>query len=61
MSAPGTTARYSCLPGQSADPRSPHYRDYYPLWLEGKAQPLHFSKAAVDANTQTRFTLTPSR
>jgi penicillin amidase len=49
------------LPGQSADPRSPHYRDYYPLWLEAKAQPLPFSKAAVDAQTRTRFTLMPSR
>lgn len=49
------------LPGQSADPRSAHYRDYYPLWLDGKTQPLHFSKAAVDANAQERITLTPSR
>jgi penicillin amidase len=48
------------LPGQSADPRSPHYRDYYPLWLAGRAQPLPFSKGAVDAAARERIVVSPS-
>jgi penicillin amidase len=39
---------YLNLPGQSADPRSPHYRDHYDPWVEGRMQPLPFSRAAVD-------------
>jgi penicillin amidase len=40
------------LPGQSADPRSSHYRDYYAPWIAGDMQPLPFSKAAVDAQVR---------
>jgi penicillin amidase len=47
------------LPGQSTDPRSPHYRDYYEDWLAGRPQPLWFSKAAVDAHATDRTLLTP--
>ena len=36
-------SRFLLLPGQSADPRSPRYRDFYPLWLAGAMQPLWFS------------------
>jgi len=52
-------SRVLLLPGQSADPRSPHYRDWFPDWLAGTAQPLWFSKTAVDAHTENRFTLMP--
>ncbi len=53
-------SRVLLLPGQSADPRSPHYRDWYDDWLAGNAQPLWFSKAAVDAHAESRTTLTPA-
>ncbi len=52
-------SRVLLLPGQSADPRSPHYRDWYQDWLAGNMQPLWFSKAAVDAHTVTRTLLEP--
>jgi len=48
------------LPGQSIDPRSPHYRDQYRPWAEGRMQPMPFSRAAVDASAVSRTTLRPS-
>lgn len=53
-------SRFLLLPGQSADPRSPRYRDFYPLWLAGTMQPLWYSKAAVDRHAAGRLTLTPA-
>jgi penicillin amidase len=53
-------SRFLLLPGQSADPRSPRYRDFYPLWLAGAMQPLWYSKAAVDRHAVSRLTLTPA-
>ncbi|UIJ47292.1 penicillin acylase family protein [Sphingomonas cannabina] len=53
-------SRVLLLPGQSADPRSPHYRDFYPDWLAGNMQPLWFSKTAVDANAVSRTVLAPA-
>lgn len=35
-------------PGQSGDPRSPHYRDLYARWLSGDYFPLPFSDAAIN-------------
>jgi penicillin amidase len=52
--------RVLLLPGQSADPRSPHYRDWYQDWLTANMQPLWFSKAAVDAHAVNQFVLTPA-
>jgi penicillin amidase len=51
--------RVLLLPGQSADPRSPHYRDFYQDWLTANVQPLWFSKAAVDAHAVSRTMLMP--
>jgi penicillin amidase len=48
------------LPGQSNDPRSPHYRDQYRPWIEGKMLPMLFSRPAVDANAAARTALRPS-
>lgn len=45
------------LPGQSNDPRSPHYRDQYSPWAEGRMQPMLFSRAAVDARVVRRTDL----
>jgi penicillin amidase len=47
------------LPGQSNDPRSPHYRDQYAPWIAGALQPMFFSRAAVDAHVAKRSTLRP--
>jgi penicillin amidase len=47
------------FPGQSNDPRSPHYRDQYLPWIRGQMQPMLFSKAAVDARAVSRTTLRP--
>jgi len=47
------------LPGQSNDPRSPHYSDQYAPWIRGEAQPMLFSRAAVDARAAARLTLHP--
>lgn len=53
-------SRFLLLPGQSADPRSPRYRDFYPYWLAGAMQPLWFSKAAVDRHAVGRLMLAPT-
>ncbi len=53
-------SRFLLLPGQSADPRSPRYRDFYPKWLAGAMQPLWFSKAAVDRHAVGRLVLAPA-
>ena len=52
-------SRVLLLPGQSADPRSPHYRDLFQDWLAGAAKPLWFSKDAVDAHAVNRIALRP--
>lgn len=52
--------RFLLLPGQSADPASPHYQDFYPLWLAGDMQKLPFTPAAVRAQTVTRVQILPA-
>ena len=47
------------LPGQSNDPRSPHYRDQYTPWIAGQTLPLLFSRTAVDGKAARRATLMP--
>ncbi len=46
-------------PGQSGDPRSPHYRDLAPIWACGEYVPMLYSKEAVVAATERRITLVP--
>lgn len=46
-------------PGQSGDPRSPHYADLAPIWAEGGYVPMLYSVAAVDAATQEVIRLVP--
>lgn len=48
------------LPGQSNDPRSPHYRDLYRPWIQGEMQPMLFSRPAVDARAVSRTVLRPA-
>jgi penicillin G amidase len=45
--------------GQSGNPTSPHFRDQFPLWLEGKLHPLPFTRAAVDAAAAATLRLMP--
>ncbi|WP_315763065.1 penicillin acylase family protein [Sphingomonas sp. Y38-1Y] len=48
------------LPGQSADPASPHYADMAQPWIEGRMLPLVFSRERVDAEAAARTILTPA-
>ena len=48
------------LPGQSAEPASPHYRDFYKPWIEARMQPLLFDRKAIDAAATRRTELTPA-
>ncbi|MGA1819081.1 penicillin acylase family protein [Sphingobium sp. WW5] len=53
-------SRFLLLPGQSADPRSPRYRNFYPRWLAGEMQPLWFSRAAVEQHAADRVEIIPA-
>lgn len=46
-------------PGQSGDPRSPHYQDLVGRWRQGEYFPLVYSRAAVEAAAAQRITLIP--
>jgi penicillin amidase len=46
-------------PGQSGDPRSPHYRDLAERWRSGEYFPLLYSRAQVERHAASRITLTP--
>ncbi|HWK68381.1 MAG TPA: penicillin acylase family protein [Rhizobiaceae bacterium] len=48
-------------PGQSGDPRSPHYRDLAPIWAGGGYVPMLYSRAAVDAEAVRIIELVPLR
>ncbi len=49
--------RFLLLPGQSADPASPHYRDFYAPWLAGAMVEWPFSRAAVEEAAVKRYIL----
>jgi penicillin amidase len=46
-------------PGQSGDPRSPHYRDLAPLWASGRYVPMLYTPEAVVSSAKTRLILQP--
>ncbi|WOC14726.1 penicillin acylase family protein [Pseudochrobactrum sp. MP213Fo] len=48
------------LPGQSGDPASAHHHDLTNDWLEGRYQPLLYTKAAVEKNIVQIIKLMPS-
>ncbi|WP_437374743.1 penicillin acylase family protein [Inquilinus limosus] len=58
----GDWDRSTCIntPGQSGDPRSPHYRDLAPLWARGEQVPLLYSRAAVEQAAEKRIELLPA-
>jgi penicillin amidase len=47
-------------PGQSGDPRSPHYRDLFADWAHDKYFPLVFDRAAVEKAAELRIVLVAS-
>lgn len=49
------------VPGQSADPRSPHYSDLLALWGSDQFFPLVYSRARVEAETERVTWLMPRR
>ncbi|MBU6365973.1 MAG: penicillin acylase family protein, partial [Gemmatimonadetes bacterium] len=46
-------------PGQSGDPRSPWYRNLFPLWAANRYVPLPYSASAVTARAAVVDTITP--
>jgi penicillin amidase len=53
-------SRIQNVPGQSADPRSPHYQDLLKGWATGEYFPMAFSRAKVDSERSDTLTLRPS-
>ncbi len=49
------------VPGQSADPRSPHYADLLALWAKDTYFPLVYSRTRVEAETERVTWLIPRR
>jgi penicillin amidase len=47
-------------PGQSGDPKSPHYGDLAELWAEGRYVPLLYTRGAIAEATRTLLTLMPT-
>jgi penicillin amidase len=48
-------------PGQSGDPRSPHYGDLAPGWAKGEYVPMLYSAARVEPEITQRIKLVPAR
>mgnify|MGYP005840155637 CR=1 FL=1 len=48
------------VPGQSADPRSPHYGDLLPLWGRDEYFPLVYSRRRVEQETASILWLRPA-
>jgi penicillin amidase len=46
-------------PGQSGDPASPHYRDLFRMWAQGKYFPVLYSREKVEQATEERVLLAP--
>jgi len=47
-------------PGQSGDPKSPHYSDLFVPWAEGRYFPVCFSKARIAAEAESVILLEPA-
>ena len=47
-------------PGQSGDPRSPHYRDLFELWSRGKYFPIFYTRKMIESVTEQSLTLQPA-
>jgi penicillin amidase len=47
-------------PGQSGDPKSPHYGDLFGLWAEGRYFPVYFSRAKIKEAAEKILFLEPA-
>jgi penicillin amidase len=47
-------------PGQSGDPDSPHYRDLFEPWANGRYFPVLFSRSKVESVAESTINLVPS-
>jgi len=47
-------------PGQSGDPRSPHYSDLHGIWAGGEYVPMLYSAEAVESAIEEQMVLTPA-
>jgi penicillin amidase len=47
-------------PGQSGNPASPHYRDLFEMWAQGKYFPIAYSRGKVESVAEERVTLQPA-
>jgi penicillin amidase len=47
-------------PGQSGDPASPHYRDLFEMWSQGKYFPIAYSRGKVESVAEERLVLQPA-
>jgi penicillin amidase len=47
-------------PGQSGNPDSPHYRDLFALWAQGRYFPVAYSRMKVESVAEARVTLQPT-
>lgn len=47
-------------PGQSGDPRSPHYRDLFDIWAREEYVPMLFSRKAVEEAAEKRIVVRPA-
>ena len=47
-------------PGQSGNPESPHYRDLFDMWSQGKYFPVAYSRRKVESVTEERLLLQPA-
>lgn len=48
-------------PGQSGDPRSPHYADHLDAWSRDATLPLVFSRERIEAEAQLRVVCSPMK
>jgi penicillin amidase len=48
-------------PGQSGDPRDPHYKDLFNLWASNEYFPVYFSRKKIEANAGRKITLRPEK
>jgi penicillin amidase len=51
------SSRAMNAPGQSGDPRSPHYSDLFDPWVTGGSFPLVYSREAVETHAESRILL----
>lgn len=47
-------------PGQSGDPKSPHYRDLFELWSRGKYFPIFYSRSRIESVSELHEAFTGS-